>query len=162
MRILAGAFALSMITTLATTASAQQSIDNLKSDFDKPKADGKDGKHEPMIEAPKTVTAGEWFPVKISMPNHPSLVEHFIRWISLEADGVEINRAYLHPVMSKGEVTFVIALGDNRTIDPKTQQITKRSDKEVTLRAVEAPNHASQWWQEVKVMVKSPKEAPKK
>src|SRR5690242_5960367 len=100
------------MTFFAGSALAQQSLDQLKSDFDKPKADSKDGKHEPIIEAPKTVTAGEWFPVKITMPNHPSLVEHFIRWIALEADGVEINRAYLHPVMSKGEVTFVIALGD--------------------------------------------------
>jgi superoxide reductase len=156
---------IAMFTLIAGSASAQQSIDQFKSDFDKPKGEAKDGKHEPIIEAPKTVTAGEWFSVKISMPAHPSLVEHFIRWISLEADGVEINRAYLHPTMSKGEVTFVIALGDNRTIDPKTQQITKRSDKEYTLRAVEAPNHTSQWWQETKILVKSPvekKEAPKK
>lgn len=162
MRMGISAVVFTMFAAFAGPASAQQNVDNLKSDFDKAKGESKDGKHEPIIEAPKTVTAGEWFPVKISMPNHPSLVEHFIRFIALEADGVEINRAYLHPVMSKGEVTFVIALGDNRTIDPKTQAITKRSDKEVTLRAVEAPNHTSQWWQEVKVLVKSPVEKPAK
>jgi desulfoferrodoxin (superoxide reductase-like protein) len=132
-----------------------QSMDQLKPDFDKPKAEAKDGKHDPVIDAPATVNAGDWFPVKISLPAHPSLVDHSVRWISLEADGVEINRVYLHPVMSKPEVTFVIALPDERTLD-KEGQISNRKDRIVTLRAVEAPNHTSQWWQEKKITVKSP------
>jgi len=158
MRLLIATLATASMLASASLALADdkaQSMDQLKPDFDKPKGEAKDGKHEPTIDAPASVNAGDWFHVKISMPNHPALVEHSVRWISLEADGVEINRVYLHPVMAKPEVTFVIALPDERTLD-KDGNIANRKDRVVTLRAVEAPNHSSQWWQERKITVKSP------
>jgi desulfoferrodoxin (superoxide reductase-like protein) len=134
-----------------------QEVDKITADFDKPMADKADPKHTPAIDAPASVNAGDWFSVKINIGEkalHPSLVEHFVRWISLEADGVEIERVYLHPVMSKPEVTFVIALPDTRTFD-KDGNVTARKDRVVTLRAVEMPTHASQFWSEKKVTVKA-------
>ena len=140
-------------------AFADQDVEKIGPDFETVKGATQDAKHTPKIKAPKTVRAGEWFPVTISIGHkkqHPSWVEHHVRWISLEADGVEINRAYLHPVMSKPEVTFYIALPDKREFD-KDGEVTKRMDKVVTLRAVEAPTHASHFFSEVKVKVKKKK-----
>jgi len=150
---------LALSLAFATSASADQDVAKITPDFEKVKGATQDAKHTPKIKAPKTVKAGEWFPVTISIGHkkqHPSWVEHHVRWISLEADGVEINRVYLHPVMSKPEVTFYIALPDTRTFN-KDGDVTKRSDKTVTLRAVEAPTHASQFWAEHKVKVKAKK-----
>jgi len=143
----------------SSQALADQDVEKITPDFEKVKGATQDAKHTPKIKAPKKVKAGEWFPVTISIGHkkqHPSWVEHHVRWISLEADGVEINRVYLHPVMSKPEVTFYIALPDNRTFN-KDGDVQKRSDKVVTLRAVETPTHASQFWSEHKVTVKAKK-----
>lgn len=159
-------YAISTLFAVAVVAPASspradegQEIEKITADFETVKGAVKDAKHTPKIEAPNSVAAGEWFPVKISIGAdalHPSWVEHHVRWISIEADGVEINRAYLHPVMSKPEVTFVIALPDKRTFD-KDGNVSKRSDRTVTLRAVEAPTHASQFFAEKKVTVRAKK-----
>ncbi len=138
-----------------TTQANEQDVERITPDFERVMGSKKDAKHTPKIEAPKSVRAGEWFEVKISIgkdKQHPSWVEHHVRWIALEADGVEINRAYLHPVMSKPEVTFVIALPDKRRFN-KDGEVTRRQGRMVTLRAVEAPTHASQFWSEVNVRV---------
>src|SRR6185436_18316394 len=130
-----------------------QDVEKITADFEKPKGDTADAKHTPVLDAPASVTAGEWFNVKISVGKdalHPSWHDHHVRWIALEADGVEINRVYLHPTMSKPEVTFVVALPDARTFD-KDGAVTKRADRTVTLRAVETPTHTSQWWSEKKI-----------
>lgn len=90
-----------------------------------------DVKHTPRIVAPDSVKRGDWFNVTVSVGaggQHPSLQEHFVRYIALYKDDVEISRVYLHPVYSLPTVTFTIAL-----------------DEGGTLRAVEAPTHSSEW-----------------
>ena len=90
-----------------------------------------DDKHTPKIVAPASVKRGEWFTVTVSVGaggQHPSLSEHFVRYIALYKDTVEIARVYLHPVYSLPTVTFTIAL-----------------DEGGSLRAVEEPTHSSAW-----------------
>jgi superoxide reductase len=90
-----------------------------------------DAKHTPKIVAPDSVKRGEWFNVTVSVGaggEHPSLQEHFVRYIALYKDTVEIARVYLHPVYSKPTVTFTVAL-----------------DEGGMLRALEEPTHSSAW-----------------
>lgn len=90
-----------------------------------------DPKHTPKIVAPDKVKRGQWFDVTISVGEggyHPSLAEHFVRYIALYINGVEISRAYLHPVFSFPKVTFTIAL-----------------DEGGVLRALEEPTHSAAW-----------------
>ncbi|MGH6739653.1 MAG: desulfoferrodoxin family protein, partial [Bradyrhizobium sp.] len=45
-----------------------------------------DAKHSPKIVAPDSVRRGEWFTVTVSVgagSQHPSLQEHFVRYIAL-------------------------------------------------------------------------------
>ncbi len=98
-----------------------------------------DAKHTPKIVAPDTVKRGEWFDVTISVGaggDHPSLTEHFVRYIALYRDTVEIARAYLHPVFSFPKVTFTIAL-----------------DEGGLLRAVEEPTHSAAWEASKKITI---------
>ena len=74
-----------------------------------------DPKHTPRIAAPDRVKRGEWFDVTITVGaggDHPSLGEHFVRYIALYINGAEISRAYLHPVFSFPKITFTIALDE--------------------------------------------------
>ena len=90
-----------------------------------------DAKHTPKIVAPDSVKRGEWFTVTVSVgaaAQHPSLSEHFVRYIALYKDTVEIARVYLHPVYSSPTVTLTIAL-----------------DESGSLRAVEEPTHSAAW-----------------
>ena len=90
-----------------------------------------DAKHTPKIVAPDSVRRGEWFEVKVTVGvggQHPSLSEHFVRYIALYKDTVEIARTYLHPVYSSPTVTFTIAL-----------------DEGGSLRAVAEPTHSAAW-----------------
>lgn len=90
-----------------------------------------DVKHTPHIVAPDSVKRGQWFDVTITVGaggNHPSLTEHFVRYIALYKDTAEIARVYLHPVFSFPRVTFTIAL-----------------DEGGSLRAVEEPTHSAAW-----------------
>ena len=90
-----------------------------------------DQKHTPKIVAPESVKRGEWFAVTVSVGaggQHPSLSEHFVRYIALYKDTVEIARVYLHPVYSLPTVTLTIAL-----------------DEGGMLRAVEEPTHSAAW-----------------
>ncbi|HEY2561324.1 MAG TPA: desulfoferrodoxin family protein [Caldimonas sp.] len=90
-----------------------------------------DPKHTPKIEAPDTVRRGQWFKVTVSVgvgSMHPSLQEHFVRYIALYKDSVEISRVYLHPVYSAPTVTFTIAL-----------------DEGGALRALAEPTHSAAW-----------------
>ena len=68
---------------------------------------------------------------------HPSLQEHFVRYIALYKDSVEIARTYLHPVYSAPIVTFTIAL-----------------DEGGSLRAVEEPTHSAAWETSKKIEVR--------
>lgn len=111
-------------------AYADQSLDLMKPDFRKIKT-GLDPKHTPKVDAPEKVKAGEWFEVKVSVGVenlHPSMAEHFVEWIALYKDDVEVSRIYLHPVYSKPEVTFTIAL-----------------DETSTIKIFEQPNHTAPW-----------------
>jgi len=90
-----------------------------------------DPKHTPKIMAPDTVKRGQWFDVTVSVgatSDHPSLGEHFVRYIALYINGAEISRAYLHPVFSFPKVTFTIAL-----------------DQGGVLKAIEEPTHSAAW-----------------
>ena len=90
-----------------------------------------DPKHTPKIVAPATVKRGQWFEVTVSVgegSDHPSLGEHFVRYIALYINSAEISRVYLHPVFSFPKVTFTIAL-----------------DEGGVLRAVEEPTHSAAW-----------------
>jgi superoxide reductase len=101
---------------------------------------GTDAKHSPKIVAPDSVKRGEWFNVTISVgvgSQHPSLQEHFVRYIALYKDSVEIARTYLHPVYSAPIVTFTVAL-----------------DEGGELRAVEEPTHSAAWVTSKKIEVR--------
>ena len=90
-----------------------------------------DAKHSPKIEAPDSVKRGDWFTVTVTVGSgsmHPSLQEHFVRYIALYKDTLEISRVYLHPVYSAPKVTFTVAL-----------------DEGGALRAVAEPTHSAAW-----------------
>jgi len=98
-----------------------------------------DAKHTPKIVAPASVKRGEWFTVTVSVGaggQHPSLSEHFVRYIALYKDTVEIARVYFHPVYSLPMVTLTIAL-----------------DEGGSLRAVEEPTHSAAWEASQKIEV---------
>ncbi|MGE5302509.1 MAG: desulfoferrodoxin family protein [Alphaproteobacteria bacterium] len=98
-----------------------------------------DPKHTPKIVAPDSVKRGQWFDVTVSVGSggdHPSLTEHFVRYIALYLDTAEIARVYLHPVYSFPKVTFTIAL-----------------DQGGMLRAVEEPTHSGAWESSKKIAV---------
>jgi superoxide reductase len=99
-----------------------------------------DAKHSPKIEAPDSVKRGEWFTVTVTVgagSMHPSLQEHFVRYIALYKDDLEISRVYLHPVYSAPRVTFTIAL-----------------DEGGTLRALAEPTHSAVWETSKKIVVR--------
>jgi len=99
-----------------------------------------DAKHSPKIEAPDLVKRGEWFTVTVTVGSgsmHPSLQEHFVRYIALYKDGLEISRVYLHPVYSAPKVTFTVAL-----------------DEGGALRAVAEPTHSAAWETSKKIVVR--------
>jgi superoxide reductase len=98
-----------------------------------------DEKHTPKIEAPDTVKRGQWFEVIVTVGAgsvHPSLAEHFVRYIALYKDSAEIARVYLHPVFSYPKVVFTIAL-----------------DEGGNLRAVAEPTHSAAWESSKKIVV---------
>lgn len=98
-----------------------------------------DVKHTPRIDAPDAVKRGDWFKVTVSVGAggaHPSLQEHYVRYIALYKDDVEISRVYLHPVYSAPTMTFTIAL-----------------DEGGMLRAVEEPTHSAAWIATKKIKV---------
>ena len=90
-----------------------------------------DPKHTPKIVAPDTVKRGQWFDVTVTVGSggdHPSLSEHYVRYIALYINSAEISRVYLHPVFSFPKVTFTIAL-----------------DEGGVLRVLEEPTHSAAW-----------------
>jgi superoxide reductase len=98
-----------------------------------------DAKHTPKIIAPESVKRGEWFDVTITVGDggdHPSLSEHFVRYIALYINTAEIARVYLHPVYSMPKVTLTIAL-----------------DEGGSLRAIEEPTHSAAWEASKKIAV---------
>ena len=89
---------------------------------------------------PDSVKRGEWFNVTINVGaggQHPSLSEHFVRYVALYKDTVEIARTYFHPVYSLPTVTFTVAL-----------------DEGGSLRAVAEPTHSAAWEATKKIEVR--------
>jgi superoxide reductase len=97
-----------------------------------------DQKHTPTITAPDSVKRGQWFEVTVAVgtDRHPSLSEHFVRYIALYKDTAEIARVYLHPVFSSPRITFTVAL-----------------DEGGTLRALAEPTHSAAWEASKKIAV---------
>ena len=98
-----------------------------------------DAKHTPKLSAPDSVKRGQWFEVTVTVgagSAHPSLAEHFVRYIALYKDSAEIARVYLHPVFSYPKVVFTIAL-----------------DEGGNLRAVAEPTHSAGWESSKKIVV---------
>lgn len=133
---------LAMVAVAAPLAAQPQTGDDqaqqFTPEFRQPHT-GYDAKHSPKIEAPDSVRRGEWFKVTISVGSgsmHPSLQEHFVRYIALYKDALEISRVYLHPVYSAPTVTFTIAL-----------------DEGGMLRALEEPTHSAVWETSKKITV---------
>lgn len=91
-----------------------------------------DAKHTPkFVHAPDRVKRGEWFDVTVSVGaggEHPSLIEHHVRYVALFINGTEIARTYLHPVYSFPKLTFTIAL-----------------DEGGVLRVLAEPTHSAAW-----------------
>jgi len=69
-------------------------------------------KHTPVIEIPDTITAGEFFDVKIKVGEiaHPNENEHFIQWIELYIVKVHLGRFDFVAVMTKPEITIPVVL----------------------------------------------------
>lgn len=98
-----------------------------------------DEKHTPKIEAPEQVKRGQWFEVTVTVgagSAHPSLSEHFVRYIALYKDSAEVARVYLHPVFSYPKAVFTIAL-----------------DEGGMLRAIAEPTHSAGWESSKKITV---------
>jgi superoxide reductase len=133
--------ALLACTALGTRAQAAgEQAEQFTPEFRLPHS-GHDAKHSPRIEAPDSVRRGEWFKVTVSVGDagslHPSLQEHFVRYIALYKDALEISRVYLHPVYQAPVVTFTIAL-----------------DEGGSLRALEEPTHSAAWETSKKIVVR--------
>ncbi|HEY3065653.1 MAG TPA: desulfoferrodoxin family protein [Methylomirabilota bacterium] len=98
-----------------------------------------DPKHTPRIVAPDSVKRGQWFDVTVTVGAdsiHPSLSEHFVRYIALYKDTTEIARVYLHPVFSAPKVTFTVSL-----------------DEGGMLKAQAEPTHSAAWEASRKIAV---------
>jgi superoxide reductase len=124
-------------TAVQAQAPAEQA-EQFTPEFREPHT-GQDPKHTPRIEAPASVRRGEWFQVTVTVGSgsmHPSLQEHFVRYIALYKDAVEISRIYLHPVYSAPKVTFTVAL-----------------DEGGALRALAEPTHSAAWEASRKIAV---------
>ncbi len=70
-------------------------------------------KHTPVIEAPSTVKKGEPFEVKVIVGKevpHPQTTEHYIKWVSLWADEVEVAKADFDANNALPIVTFTVKL----------------------------------------------------
>ena len=138
-----GALSLGIIAVLiAIPVVANQMFDEeVIGDFKHVKTEY-DEKHTPKIECPDEVGVGEWFDVTITIGAgaiHPTLYEHYVNWIGIYKNDVEIARAYLHPIYTMPKVTFTIAL-----------------EESTTLVAMEQPNHTAPWKasKEIKVVEK--------
>ncbi len=90
-----------------------------------PEKEGKE-KHAPIIEAPSSVKANEWFEIKITVGKdvpHPNLVEHHIKWIQVYAtiEGRAFNPVHVAtfdfgPTYADPRVTFRMKLEKSATI----------------------------------------------
>jgi len=122
--------ATALVLALAPAAAAAGPFDALQTEAN--------AVHTPVITAPAQVKAGEPFDVTITVGEkpHPSETGHFVRYIALYADDVELARTDLTPTLTVPRVTYRVQLQHS-----------------ATLRALEAPNHSAAWVAERKVTV---------
>ncbi len=138
LRAASAALLLAFLGTASLAGAAEEQADQFTPEFRHVHTTF-DAKHSPKIVAPDSVKRGAWFNVTVSVgagSQHPSLQEHFVRYIALYKDSVEIARTYLHPVYSAPIVTFTVAL-----------------DEGGVLRAVEEPTHSAAWETSKKIEV---------
>jgi len=139
LRAASAALLLAFLGAASLARAAGEQADQFTPEFRQPHTTF-DAKHSPKIVAPDSVERGAWFNVTVSVgagSQHPSLQEHFVRYIALYKDSVEIARTYLHPVYSAPIVTFTVAL-----------------DESGVLRAVEEPTHSAAWETSKKIEVR--------
>lgn len=139
LRTASAALLLAFFGTTTAVSAAEEQAEQFTPEFRQVHT-SVDAKHSPKIVAPDAVKRGEWFNVTVSVgaaSQHPSLQEHFVRYIALYKDSVEIARTYLHPVYSAPIVTFTVAL-----------------DEGGSLRAVEEPTHSAAWETSKKIEVR--------
>ena len=126
------------LAAAGTAGAAGPQAEQFTPEFRQPRSTF-DERHTPRIEAPDAVKRGEWFDVTVTVGAgavHPSLAEHFVRYIALYKDTAEIARVYLHPVFSQPRVRFTVALDDGGM-----------------LRAVAEPTHSAAWESARKIRV---------
>ena len=134
-----GALSIGLTIVLIGIPVIANQLEHITEEFKQVKTEH-DAKHTPKIECPDEVVAGEWFDVTISVGAdqlHPTMEEHYINWIAIYKNDVELARAYLHPVHTKPQVTFTIAL-----------------EESTTLVAMEQPNHTAPWKASKEIKVK--------
>lgn len=140
-----GAISIGIIAVLVAIPVIANQLEQITEDFKQVKTEH-DAKHTPKIECPDEVEAGEWFDVTVTVgidQLHPTLEDHYINWIAIYKNDVELARAYLHPVHTMPKVTFTIAL--------------EHSAELVELVAMEQPNHTAPWRTSKSIKVKPPK-----
>ena len=125
-----GGIGLCIIAVLIGIPVVANQLEQITPEFKQVKTEH-DAKHTPKIDCPDQVEAGEWFDVTITVgvdKLHPTMEEHYINWIAIYKNDVELARAYLHPVHTKPQVTFTIAL-----------------EESAELVVLEQPNHTAPW-----------------
>lgn len=102
-------------------------------------------KHVPVIHAPETVKAGEFFPITIAIGEevpHPNLAEHHIKWMQV----------FAHYEGSKNPVHIATFDWAPIFVDPKIT-FNMRLDKPATIYALSYCNIHGVWESSVKINV---------
>jgi superoxide reductase len=68
--------------------------------------------HVPVIDAPKTIRAGEPFNVSVTIGEivHPMVPVHYIHWVALYAGNAPVGRAEFQPTLNLPKATFTLTL----------------------------------------------------
>lgn len=75
--------------------------------------------HVPGIQAPRKVRRLQAFPVRIEVGAekiHEMQVFHYVDWIALAVDGVQVNHATVTPLLNRPIVTFELVLERSATL----------------------------------------------
>jgi len=138
-----GGMGFCIITALIGIPVVANQLEQITPAFKQVKTE-RDAKHTPKIHCPDRVEAGEWFDVTITVgidQLHPTLEEHYVNWIAIYKNDVELARVYLHPVHTKPQVTFTIAL-----------------EESAELVVLEQPNHTAPWKASKRITVVPPQQ----
>lgn len=86
---------------------------------DPSKLEGHERSHVPRITAPRKVRALEAFTVKVEIgvdELHEMQVFHYVDWISLRVEGVQVSTATLTPLFNRAIVSFELTLERTATL----------------------------------------------